>query len=257
MSTCMRCRASASLSNAANSLPSWAHPGRANPRSCRSSAASTGRPAAIITSKAPMSPISASPSLRGCAASGWALSFRASTCSPAPVRSRTSRCRCSMRQRTGQAAASRVERARAALSLLGLGDRERNTPGQLSGGQQQRVAIARALINNPAVLLADEPTGNLDTRNSHDIMDTLQSLNRERGVTIIVVTHEIRYRRLCGSRRDDARRQDHIRRTKARREAAAACCRQSHRSRRRIRRHRRKQQLVRPARHPARSGRSD
>jgi macrolide transport system ATP-binding/permease protein len=86
--------------------------------------------------------------------------------------------------------ASRVERARAALRLLGLGDRERNTPGQLSGGQQQRVAIARALINNPAVLLADEPTGNLDTRNSHDIMDTLQSLNREHGVTIIVVTHE-------------------------------------------------------------------
>jgi macrolide transport system ATP-binding/permease protein len=86
--------------------------------------------------------------------------------------------------------ASRVERARAALNLLGLGDRERNTPGQLSGGQQQRVAIARALINNPAVLLTDEPTGNLDTRNSHDIMDTLQSLNRERGVTIVVVTHE-------------------------------------------------------------------
>ena len=86
--------------------------------------------------------------------------------------------------------ASRVERAKAALSLLGLGDRERNTPGQLSGGQQQRVAIARALINNPAVLLADEPTGNLDTRNSHEIMDTLQLLNRERGVTIIVVTHE-------------------------------------------------------------------
>jgi len=86
--------------------------------------------------------------------------------------------------------ASRLERARAALSLLGLGDRERNTPGQLSGGQQQRVAIARALINNPAVLLADEPTGNLDTRNSHDIMDTLRLLNRERGVTFIVVTHE-------------------------------------------------------------------
>ena len=86
--------------------------------------------------------------------------------------------------------ASRLQRARAVLSLLGLGDRERNTPGQLSGGQQQRVAIARALINNPAVLLADEPTGNLDTRNSHDIMNTLQSLNREHGVTIIVVTHE-------------------------------------------------------------------
>jgi macrolide transport system ATP-binding/permease protein len=85
---------------------------------------------------------------------------------------------------------ARLKRARAALSLLGLGDRERNTPGQLSGGQQQRVAIARALINNPAVLLADEPTGNLDSRNSHEIMDALQSLNRERGVTIIVVTHE-------------------------------------------------------------------
>ncbi|MGZ3411474.1 MAG: ABC transporter permease [Xanthobacteraceae bacterium] len=85
---------------------------------------------------------------------------------------------------------ARVEQARSALNLLGLGDRERNTPGQLSGGQQQRVAIARALINSPSVLLADEPTGNLDTRTSYDIMKTLQTLNRERGVTIIMVTHE-------------------------------------------------------------------
>ena len=84
----------------------------------------------------------------------------------------------------------RTERARASLKLLGLSDREGNTPGQLSGGQQQRVAIARALINNPILLLADEPTGNLDTKTSHEIMVTLQTLNRERGVTIIVVTHE-------------------------------------------------------------------
>ncbi len=84
----------------------------------------------------------------------------------------------------------RTERARAALQLLGLGERERNTPGQLSGGQQQRVAIARALINAPRLLLADEPTGNLDTRTSHEIMEMLRALNREQGVAIILVTHE-------------------------------------------------------------------
>jgi macrolide transport system ATP-binding/permease protein len=85
---------------------------------------------------------------------------------------------------------TRLERAQHALEILGLGERENSTPAQLSGGQQQRVAIARALINSPSLLLADEPTGNLDTRTSHDIMDTLVALNRERGVTVIVVTHE-------------------------------------------------------------------
>lgn len=87
-------------------------------------------------------------------------------------------------------AAERSARARASLRLVGLAGRERNTPAQLSGGEQQRVAIARALINSPAVVLADEPTGNLDTRNSHEIMETLVRLNRDQGVTVIVVTHE-------------------------------------------------------------------
>ena len=84
----------------------------------------------------------------------------------------------------------RLERARSALKLLGLADREKNTPAQLSGGQQQRVAIARALINGPSVLFADEPTGNLDTKTSHEIMETLVALNQTQGVTIILVTHE-------------------------------------------------------------------
>jgi macrolide transport system ATP-binding/permease protein len=87
--------------------------------------------------------------------------------------------------------AARVARGRAALEQLGLGAREGNTPAQLSGGQQQRVAIARALINSPSVLLADEPTGNVDTKASHDIMRQLTTLNREQGVTVIVVTHEL------------------------------------------------------------------
>ena len=85
---------------------------------------------------------------------------------------------------------ARLARARAALQLLGLGDREANTPAQLSGGQQQRVAIARALINAPSLLLADEPTGNVDTRASHEIMQQLVRLNREQSVTVVVVTHE-------------------------------------------------------------------
>lgn len=86
--------------------------------------------------------------------------------------------------------AGAVEHARASLARLGLGDRERNTPGQLSGGQQQRVAIARALINSPHLLLADEPTGNLDTKTSHEIMEVLVALNRHQGVTIVLITHE-------------------------------------------------------------------
>jgi putative ABC transport system ATP-binding protein len=81
-------------------------------------------------------------------------------------------------------------RAQALLDAVGLGARGGHTPNQLSGGQQQRVAIARALINEPEVLLADEPTGNLDTRTSIEVMEILQRLNRERQITVLLITHE-------------------------------------------------------------------
>jgi len=84
----------------------------------------------------------------------------------------------------------RHERAIEALHLVGLKGREHHTPAQLSGGQQQRVAIARAIVTHPLVLLADEPTGNLDSARSHEIMELLTRLNDERGLTIIMVTHE-------------------------------------------------------------------
>ncbi len=87
-------------------------------------------------------------------------------------------------------ARARHERARVLLETVGLGERLHHTPSQLSGGQQQRVAIARALVNQPELILADEPTGNLDSRTSVEIMDVLQRLNRERGITVVLITHE-------------------------------------------------------------------
>ena len=84
----------------------------------------------------------------------------------------------------------RVRRARQALNSVGLEGREQSHPNQLSGGQQQRVAVARALVNEPTLILADEPTGNLDSRTSVEVMEIFQRLNRERGITLILVTHE-------------------------------------------------------------------
>ena len=90
----------------------------------------------------------------------------------------------------GGSAKERHARARECLQQVGLQGREHHHPNQLSGGQQQRVAIARALINDPPILLADEPTGNLDSRTSVEIMAIFQRLNREQGITVILVTHE-------------------------------------------------------------------
>src|SRR6266446_5178352 len=91
----------------------------------------------------------------------------------------------------GMKTSERHKRALDVLALVGLENRADHHPNQLSGGQQQRVAIARALINNPSILLADEPTGNLDTKTSIEVMGIFQQLNKERGITVVLITHEI------------------------------------------------------------------
>ncbi|WP_230985531.1 ABC transporter ATP-binding protein [Microbispora oryzae] len=98
----------------------------------------------------------------------------------------------------------RRARARAALEAVGLGHRMGHRPSQMSGGEQQRVAIARALVGDPRVVLADEPTGNLDTRNGEEVMGLLEHLNAERGVAVVLVTHD-------GEVAERARRQIHVR----------------------------------------------
>ncbi len=98
----------------------------------------------------------------------------------------------------GMPAVERHTAAQAALAAVGLKGWEKHVPSQLSGGQQQRVAIARAIVTNPIVLLADEPTGNLDTATSREIMDLLTTLNRDKGITVLMVTHEPDMARYAG-----------------------------------------------------------
>ncbi len=92
---------------------------------------------------------------------------------------------------TGLSAKTRRQRSLDVLGLVGLADRVHHHPGQLSGGQQQRVAVARALVNDPSILMADEPTGNLDSRTSRDVINLIRQLNEEKGITVILVTHDL------------------------------------------------------------------
>jgi len=123
----------------------------------------------------------------------------------------------------GVPAAERLRRAREALAVVGLAGKENHLPNQLSGGEQQRTAIARSLVNNPSIILADEPTGSLDTRTSVEVMEIFQRLNQDRHLTIVIVTHEpdiAEFARRIVLFRDGRIRRDHA--VETRRNAAEA-----------------------------------
>ena len=148
--------------------------------------------------------------------------FRASTCCPARRRSRTSSCRCST-PATCQAR-ERRQRAQELLERVGLGDRLDHHTSQLSGGQQQRVAIARALVNKPDILMADEPTGNLDTRTSREVIELFGRLNQETGLTVILVTHDQAVAHHARRQTRAPRRRDRVRHGGLRRGDRGASC---------------------------------